>query len=259
MFDFLSRCRQAGGDALYAATAAAEASRSPSMQPLARFLKRHGREDGDVVRVPVTRVEEFCRGLSPDSGRTTERRPPPLRALRSVKVSDIDVGEARRHFDLPIDDQMDGRSIRGHLSGTKEALLALFKGRREIKVWRGMDVPEGWVEGLESGDSLGTCWSWSESGAMRGSGFDSRSGLDQGSVLLRGRVSPDHVDWPTTIAVNAFSEGENEIVLLPEAEILLDSVVDLHAGSDALGDGLRGLAFSPGEPDDAEPSGPSPV
>ena len=255
---FLNRFRQDGTDVLYDASAVEAASRNDATRALAAFIRRHGRLEAGTHRVPASKIEGFCRRMPATPAAATERPPAPLQALRSVDVSDIDVEEARRHFDLPIDDQMDGRSIRGHLSGTKKALLALFKGKREIEVWRGMSVPDGWAEGLDAGDPLGTCWAWSEGGAMRGSGFDARSGLDDGSVLLRGRVSPDHVDWPTTIAVNAFSESENEVVLLPDAVILLDSAVGLRAGRELLGDDLRGQAFSPGEPDDAGTSPPGP-
>lgn len=257
LWDFLNRFRQDGGDALYDAEAVAEASRNVAMRKLDGFMRRHAREDGGVFRVPVGKVEEFCGGLSLDAAGAPRRGPSPLQSLSAVKVAEIDVEEARRHFDLPIEDQMGRGSVRGHLSGTKKALLALFRGRREIEVWRGMDVPDGWVDGLRPGAPLGSCWAWSEDGAMRGSGFDARASLDDGSVILRGRVSPENVDWSTTIAVNAFSEGENEIVLLPWAVVALDSVVRLRTRTEMLGEGMRGLPFASGG-EDVEPEGPSP-
>lgn len=65
--------------------------------------------------------------------------PKTLQNLRAVDVRNIDLDEARRHFDLPVEEQFASRKdLISGLSATKAQLIALFKSSDAIEVWRGM-------------------------------------------------------------------------------------------------------------------------
>jgi len=139
--------------------------------------------------------------------------------LRRLNVKTIDLDEARRHFDLPVDDQFASRAdLVAGLRATRDALLDLLSDSPVIPVWRGMEVDHGWVESLAPGSELGRSWAWSRDGAAKGSGLD--HGAPDG-VMLAGAVGPSQVDWALTVAVNTFHEDECEIVLKEDAPVLL--------------------------------------
>lgn len=145
-----------------------------------------------------------------------------LPTLRAIRVKDIDLDEAQRHFDLPIEDQFSNRrDLISGLTSTRDSLIAMFKVTDTISIWRGMDCDKDWAASVEPGDDLGQSWAWQESGAIKGSGLD---GYQAQGVLLFATVEEHDVDWELTIAVNTFHEDECEIVLRPDADVSLQTI-----------------------------------
>lgn len=142
-------------------------------------------------------------------------------ALRSSKAADIDIDDAMRHFDMPVD--MSRRDMRAAFAATKKQFIQMFKGQRTITVYRGLTVPHDW----QPEDGLGRSWAFAVDGAMKGSGLRYwRRNNDEMGVIMVGEVSIDDVDWLTTIAVNAFHEDEMEIVIREGAPVLVKQVVE---------------------------------
>lgn len=127
------------------------------------------------------------------------------RSLRQVRIKDINLDDAQRHFDLPTEGQIAGSMSRA-LAASKAGLLQLFKGETVITIYRGFDIP---VEELDI-DHLGISWAWNPDGAIKGSGLGTANTT---GILLTGIVDEAMVDWHLTIAVNAFHEDEQEVVL----------------------------------------------
>jgi hypothetical protein len=159
--------------------------------------------------------------------------PKTLENLRSLRVRDIDLEEARRHFDLPIEDQFHSRrDLISGLTSTRDNLIAMFKSSDSVPIWRGMDCDKDWADSVQPGDDLGRSWAWQLDGALKGSGLD-RDGYT--GVVLMALVDESDIDWEMTVAVNTFHEDECEIVLRdgcaaelktitewPSKEVLLD-------------------------------------
>lgn len=154
--------------------------------------------------------------------------PKTLENLRSVDVRKIDLDEARRHFDLPIEDQFSSRrELISGLSATKAELIALFKENDTIRVWRGMDCDREWAVNAQQGDDVGHSWAWQKDGALKGSGLDHPSAS---GVIVEGIVDESDIDWEMTIAVNTFHEAEYEIVISVPASVTLASITEWPSG-----------------------------
>jgi hypothetical protein len=154
--------------------------------------------------------------------------------LSQLRVNDIDLDAAARHFDLPIADQFAShRSLLRGLQDTKRAMLALFANEAQITVYRALDVA---VQNLNTED-IGIAWAWDLDGALLGSSLGDRQG-----IIVIGKVSAEGVDWATTVAVNTFREDEQEIVLRDGATVQIEQVVTVagrRLGADVTPDGLR--------------------
>lgn len=143
-------------------------------------------------------------------------------ALRTTKVRDIDIEAAAKHLDMPMD--LSPSQIRAALMQTKRELLALFKGQKQITVYRGLTVERGWTPR----DGLGKSWSFTEHGALKGSGLSywRPTHDDDLGVVIMGEVSMNDIDWPTTIAVNTMHPDEMEIVVEDGANVLVRKVAE---------------------------------
>ena len=143
-------------------------------------------------------------------------------ALRSAPIKGIDIDGAIRHFDMPVD--LKPSEMKAAFAETKRQFIAMFKGQKRITIYRGLRVTENW----KPKNGLGRSWAFAEEGAMKGSGLAYWKPEHKGElgVMLFGEVSIDSVDWLTTIAVNAFHEDEQEIVLKPGAPIMLNMVCE---------------------------------
>jgi hypothetical protein len=151
--------------------------------------------------------------------------PKTLETLRAIDVRKIDLDEAQRHFDLPIDEQFASRrDLISGLSATKAQLLSLFKGSDSIEVWRGMSCDRDWALTVEQGDDVGDSWAWREEGALKGSSLD-QAGAS--GVMIKGVVDESDVDWELTIAVSTFHEAEFEIVVADPSAVSLTSITEL--------------------------------
>lgn len=151
-----------------------------------------------------------------------------LQTLRATKVREIDLDEAQRHFDLPIEEQFSSR--RDLISGlyqTKAQYISMFNDSDMIKVWRGMDCDRAWAEDVRQGDDLGDSWAWRQEGALKGSGLD--TGRFPG-VLIVGEVHESDVDWELSIAVGTFHEDECEIVISNPRAVTLLKIIDWPSG-----------------------------
>jgi hypothetical protein len=153
--------------------------------------------------------------------------PKTLQTLRSTDVRKIDLDEARRHFDLPIEEQFQSRrDLVSGLTQTKNQFIGLFEDGDVIEVWRGMDCNRGWASGVNPGDDLGDSWAWQKDGALKGSGLDrSMSG-----VLVVGEVHESDVDWDLTIAVGTFHEDECEIVVANPESVTVRRIIEWPSG-----------------------------
>lgn len=148
--------------------------------------------------------------------------------VRAARISDIDIDDAIRHFDMPVD--ISRSDMKRAFAETKRQFAAMFKGQKTIKVYRGLIVEDGW----KPSDGLGRSWSFDEVGALKGSGLSShRNETDRNGkhpkgfgVMLIGEVSADDIDWLTTIAVNSFHEEEREIVIEEGSPVLIKAVIE---------------------------------
>jgi hypothetical protein len=162
------------------------------------------------------------------SSNRTAAMPKTLENLRSIDVRKIDLDDARRHFDLPIEEQFSSRrDLISGLAGTKSQFINLFKGSDVIEVWRGMDCDREWAENVQPGEDLGDSWSWQQSGALKGSGLDSRV---SSGVLVVGEVHESDVDWELTIAVGTFHEDESEIVIGNPSAVTVTRIIEWPSG-----------------------------
>ncbi len=153
--------------------------------------------------------------------------PKTLETLRATDVRKIDLDEARRHFDLPIEDQFySRRDLISGLSETKSQFIGLFKGSDVIEVWRGMDCDREWAENVQPGDDIGDSWAWQKDGAIKGSGLDRMSS----GLLIVGEVHESDVDWGLTIAVGTFHEDECEIVIGNPAAVTVSRIIEWPSG-----------------------------
>ena len=151
-----------------------------------------------------------------------------LETLRSTNVREIDLDEARRHFDLPIEEQFHSRrDLISGLSETKSQFIGLFKGSDVIEVWRGMDCDREWAAAVDPGDDLGDSWAWQKDGALKGSGLEQQ--MSPG-VLIVGEVHESDVDWGLTIAVGTFHEDEAEIVISDPTAVTVRRIVEWPSG-----------------------------
>jgi hypothetical protein len=172
------------------------------------------------------------------SSNRTAAMPKNLESLRSTDVRKIDLDEARRHFDLPIEEQFSSRrDLISGLAGTKSQFINLFKGSDVIEVWRGMDCDREWAENVQPGEDLGDSWSWQQSGALKGSGLESRV---SSGVLIVGEVHESDVDWELSIAVGTFHEDECEIVIGNPSAVTVTRIIEWPSG-----EVLRDFAASP--------------
>lgn len=154
--------------------------------------------------------------------------PKTLERLRSTNVREIDLDEARRHFDLPIEEQFYSRQdLISGLSETKSQFLGLFKGSDMIEIWRGMDCDREWAGNVQAGDDLGDSWAWQRDGALKGSGLDRRT---PSGVLIVGEVHESDVDWVMTIAVGTFHEDEYEIVVADPTAVTVRRIMEWPSG-----------------------------
>jgi hypothetical protein len=155
--------------------------------------------------------------------------PKTLETLRSTDVRRIDLDEARRHFDLPIEDKFHSRrDLVSGLSATKSQFIGLFKGSDVIEVWRGMDCDREWAENVQPGDDLGDSWAWQQSGALKGSGLDQSQ---SSGLLVVGEVHESDVDWELTIAVGTFHEDECEIVIGNPGAVTVSRIIEWPSGA----------------------------
>ncbi len=146
-----------------------------------------------------------------------------LQTLRAIDVRNIDLDEARRHFDLPIEEQFASRKdLISGLSATKAQLIALFKSSDAIEVWRGMSCDEDWALAVSQGDDVGDSWAWQEEGALKGSSLDHKGAE---GVMVKGVVDEADIDWEMTIAVGTFHEAEYEIVVADPSAVTLTTIV----------------------------------
>lgn len=154
--------------------------------------------------------------------------PKTLERLRSTNVREIDLDEARRHFDLPIEEQFHShRDLMSGLSETKSQFIDLFKGSDAIEVWRGMDCDREWAGNVQPGDDLGDSWAWQQDGALKGSGLDRQT---SSGVLIVGEVHESDVDWGMTIAVGTFHEDEYEIVVSDPTAVTVRRIIEWPSG-----------------------------
>lgn len=154
--------------------------------------------------------------------------PKTLETLRSTNVREIDLEDARRHFDLPIEEQFHSRrDLVSGLSQTKSQYLGLFKESDVIEVWRGMDCDREWAANVELGDDIGDSWAWQKDGALKGSGLDRQ--MSPG-VLIVGEVHESDVDWGLTIAVGTFHEDECEIVISDPTAVTVRRIIEWPSG-----------------------------
>jgi hypothetical protein len=154
--------------------------------------------------------------------------PKTLESLRSIDVRKIDLDEARRHFDLPIDEQFASkRELTSGLATTKAQLISLFKESDSIEVWRGMNCDRDWAMSVEQGSDVGESWAWQMDGALKGSGLE-QNGAN--GVVIHGAVDEADIDWETTIAVATFHEAEYEIVISDPSAVTLTSIVEWPSG-----------------------------
>lgn len=149
-----------------------------------------------------------------------------LAALKAVKISDIDIDEALKHFDIPVGD-VSPREMRAAFKQTKLELINLFKGMGTIVIYRGLIVDPSWTPENSSYDGLGKSWAWDVDGALKGSGIKYWTNKPNGDLglMIKAEVSPQYIDWETTIAVNSFHEDEQEIVVKSGAPIKVTSMV----------------------------------
>jgi len=140
--------------------------------------------------------------------------------LRATKTKDIDVDDAIRHFDLPVD--MSRADMKRAFAATKQQFLDMIGSAKTLTIYRGLQVEAGW----KPRDGLGRSWAFGEYGAMKGSGLSywKPTHEDDLGVLMVGEVSINDIDWLTTIAVNAFHEDEMEIVVNEGAHVLVKEV-----------------------------------
>jgi len=155
--------------------------------------------------------------------------------LARLKISDIDIDDAKRHFDVPLDGQFS--SHQAMVSGfreTKKELISLFGNMTSIPVWRAIILEYGWKP--LKGKPLGRSWAWDKDGACYATGITNsraRTYSDAGdrAYILSGSVSPKSVDWAMTVACNTFQEREQEIVVFEGEEILLHDLSDAFSGT----------------------------
>lgn len=154
--------------------------------------------------------------------------PKTLETLRAIDVRKIDLDEAQRHFDLPIDDQFASRrDLISGLSATKSQLLSLFRGNDTIEIWRGMSCDREWALTVDQGADVGDSWAWREEGALKGSSLD-RTGTT--GVMVKGVVDESDVDWEKTISVSTFHEAEFEIVVANPSAVTLTAIIEWPSG-----------------------------
>lgn len=150
--------------------------------------------------------------------------PKTLQNLRAVDVRNIDLDEARRHFDLPVEEQFASRKdLISGLSATKAQLIALFKSSDAIEVWRGMSCDGDWALAVSQGDDVGDSWAWQEEGALKGSSLDQKGAV---GVIVKGVVDEADIDWEMTIAVGTFHEAECEIVIADPSAVTLTAIIE---------------------------------
>lgn len=149
--------------------------------------------------------------------------PKTLANLRALNIKDIDINEAKSHFDLPIEDLFQTkRDLISALSETKAQLLNLLSGDDAFPVWRGMTCDREWAVGVEQDDDVGQSWAWSVEGALKGSGL----GMDgEDGVVVEGLVDQAYIDWGLTIAVNTFHPEEREIVVSDPSQVTLSRIL----------------------------------
>lgn len=154
--------------------------------------------------------------------------PKTLETLRATDVRKIDLDEAQRHFDLPVDEQFASkRDLISGLSSTRAQLLALFKGSDSIEVWRGMICDREWALSVQQGDDVGDSWAWQKEGALKGSSLDR---TEAAGVVIQGVVDESDIDWELTIAVGTFHEAEFEIVITDPSAVTLTTIVEWPSG-----------------------------
>lgn len=72
--------------------------------------------------------------------------PSSLDRAAPTHVNRVDLEEAQRHFDLPVEDQLtSAAALRRKHSETRDSLLSLFAVGDAIPVRRGIEVEPGWL------------------------------------------------------------------------------------------------------------------
>lgn len=139
------------------------------------------------------------------------------RAIRMVRVQDIDLEMAARHLDLP-HDPISPRAFISGMNVMKRTLANLFKGMTHETFSRGVDR-DRLNAALSGEEGIGRSWTMDSHIAHRFAGFSD-------GVILTGTINLLEVNWLLTIAVNTLSEAEDEVILNDGAKINLISVVD---------------------------------
>lgn len=152
--------------------------------------------------------------------------------LKALNVAKIDIEAARRHFDLPIEDQFHTKSdLREGLKSTKAQLLDLLGEAFPVTIFRGMTVSSDFVDTLGVNTAVGQSWAWADDGALKGSGLASRNPAEgEIGIVLVASALPEDINWAFTVAVNTFHEDEKEIVLDEGAKLSLQKILLVEDG-----------------------------
>lgn len=128
--------------------------------------------------------------------------------IRKIKITQIDVAAAARHFDLP-HDNLSRREMIERMKGVRDEFADLVSGETTLTLYRGVDVApddaEVWGPIAQGRANVGQSWSLHREPAAV---FASPDG-----IILTCEIALRDIDWQTTIAVNALSESESELVV----------------------------------------------
>jgi hypothetical protein len=89
-----------------------------------------------------------------------------------------------------------------------------------IKIYRGMSVDKNWMEHLKTqGRRLGIYWSWDSDGAINYSGV-----IKSDEAEIECEINERYINWESTVYQNIFLSGENEITLLKNTKLNINSI-----------------------------------